>query len=68
MTNSTNARDQLAALYRKKADEGLIDVKFFVSNAGEVSPDVICAEAIRFDEAVERGDTSPLDFNDRYNR
>jgi len=66
---SVNACDQLAALYKKKAANGLIDVKFFVSkNIGDVAKEVVCAEALRFDEAVERGDTAPLDFNDRHDK
>ena len=70
MSNTTSsACEKLAALYRHKAEhEGLIDVKFFVSDVGEVLPEVVCAEALRFDEAVERGDTIPLDFNDRHQR
>ena len=68
MNSSDNACDQLAALYRKKQAEGLIDVKFFVSGVKDVAKEVVCAEALRFDEAVERGDTLPLDFDDRHDR
>jgi hypothetical protein len=68
MSNQPNACEKLATLYRQKASAGLIDVKFFVSNVGEVNPEVVCAEALRFDEAVERGDTVPLDFMDRHAR
>lgn len=67
MSDTNNACEQLAALYRQKAQNGLIDVKYFVSrDVGDISPEVVCAEAIRFDEAVERGDTIPLDFDDRH--
>jgi hypothetical protein len=68
MTNTNNACEQLAALYKKKASEGLIDAKYFVSNVGDVAKEIVFAEALRFDEAVERGDTTPLDFNDRHAR
>jgi hypothetical protein len=68
MSTTISACEKLAALYKLKADNGLIDVKFFVSNVGDVAPEVVCAEALRFDEAVERGDTVPLDFNDRHKR
>lgn len=65
---TATACDKLAALYKSKASSGLIDTKFFVSkNIGDAPPEVVCAEALRFDEAVERGDTAPLDFNDRHN-
>ena len=68
MSNSTDPCTDLAALYKKKAEAGLIDAKYFVSNVGEVAKEIVFAEAIRFDEAVERGDTTPLDFNDRHAR
>lgn len=69
MSDHLSACEKLAALYKQKAADGLIDVKFFVSkDVGEVNPEVVCAEALRFDEAVERGDTVPLDFMDRHHR
>lgn len=67
MSNTISACDKLATLYKQKAANGLIDVKFFVSrDVGDIAPEVVCAEALRFDDAVERGDTVPLDFGDRH--
>ena len=55
---TTSACDQLAALYKKKAaEEGLIDVKFFVRAMDAASKEVICEEALRLEEAVVRGET-----------
>ena len=61
-----SACDQLAALYKGKAARGLIDVKFFVRGMDAASKEVICEEALRLEEAVERGDVVPLDFADRH--
>jgi hypothetical protein len=68
MSDFVNAGEQLAALYKKKADEGLVDAKYFVSNVGDVAKEVVFAEAIRFDQAVERGEVTPLNFQDRHQR
>jgi hypothetical protein len=68
MTNTSNACDQLAALYKQKARDGLIDVKFFLTNIDGAPKEAVCAEALRFEEAIERGDIAPLDFNDRHSQ
>jgi hypothetical protein len=56
----------LAALYERKAQNGLVDVKFFVGNIGEAVKEIVCGEVLRLEAAVERGDVFPLNFDDRH--
>jgi hypothetical protein len=60
--------EKLAARFEKKAAEGLLDVKFFVSNAAEVALDQLCREANALYDAWENGASAPLDFKDSYRR
>ncbi len=57
---------ELAALYAKKAANGLVDVKFFIGNVGEAVHEIVCGEVLRLEVAIERGDVFPLDFDDRH--
>jgi hypothetical protein len=57
-------KQRLADLYKRKRESGLIDTKYFLQNVQGVPDEVVYAEALRFDEAVERGDTVALVFND----
>jgi len=54
---------ELAALYARKAEAGLVDVKFFVGNVGEAVSEIVCGEVLRLEEAIARGDVFPLDFD-----
>lgn len=60
---STECNTLAERLSAKKA-AGLRDVKFFMRNIDEVSPDVVCREVNALYDAVERGDSEPLDFGD----
>lgn len=55
---------KLAARFEKMAADGLVDVKFFVRNIDEASPDSVCEEVLRLYEAVDRGEEFELDFGD----
>jgi hypothetical protein len=57
---------KLAASYELKAANGLIDVKFYISNSGETLSEAVCEEVNRLDEAVARGEVFELDFDDRH--
>lgn len=62
---SMSERDQLAARYENMAAGGLVDVKFFLGNAGEATTEQVCREVNAMYAAVERGECEPLEFGDR---
>lgn len=55
---------KLAARFEKMAADGLVDVKFFVRNVDEATPDAVHEEVLRLYEAVDRGEEFELDFGD----
>jgi hypothetical protein len=55
---------KLAARFRKKAVDGLGDVKFLVRNIDEATNEAVCREVNRLYDAIERGEAEPLDFKD----
>jgi hypothetical protein len=57
---------KLAASYGTKAAQGLVDVKFYISNSGETLSEAVCEEVNRLDEAVARGEVFELEFDDRH--
>lgn len=61
--NSTHCTE-LEARFERMASDGLLDVKFFVRNAQEATPDLLCEEVSRLYAAVDRGEATPLDFKD----
>lgn len=63
----TNAKQQLAGRFDKKAAAGLVDVKFYLSGAAEATTDEVYEDVNALYEAFEREDCRPLDFNDRIN-
>lgn len=59
------AEDQLKELYRKKAEVGLVDVKFvFNGSAKNASVEQICQEVLNLQAAIDAGNVKPLDFGD----
>ena len=64
MSDIINACDRLADIYREKQSQGLVDVKYLVRRDDETTVEEICAEALRLEEAIAAGRTSPLKFND----
>lgn len=64
MNVSENACDAVAAIYAKKASEGLLDVKFLFQNRSEASLTEACKELVKFHHALENGDAVDLDFGD----
>lgn len=60
-----SARETLAARYKGMAADGLLDVKFFLGNAGEATTEQVCREVNALYEALDRGDYETLDFQDR---
>ena len=63
-----SACQKLAARFEKKAAEGLLDVKFFVSNVAEAASEQLCREVNALYDALEGGESAPLDFKDSYRR
>lgn len=58
-------RETLAARYEELVKEGLVDVKYFLSNDGEATTEQVCREVNAMYAAIERGNFEPLDFGDR---
>lgn len=59
-------RENLAARYGyMAANNGLVDVKFFLRNAGEATTEQVCREVEALYAALDRGDSEILDFGDR---
>lgn len=61
--NNTHCTE-LEERFENMASNGLLDVKFFVRNAQEATPDQLCDEVSRLYAAVDRGEATPLDFKD----
>lgn len=61
-----NACDAVAALYKKKEANGLVDVKFFVDDVYKATREAVCKEVLRLEDAIENGDFEELVFNDRH--
>jgi hypothetical protein len=59
---------QLAERFRKMAEDGLLDVKFFLSNASEAATEQLCEEVNALYRAVDEGRLAPLNFGDSHKR
>lgn len=66
MIEIQSAKSKLSALYAKKRDAGLVDVKFLVGSIDEASFDEVANEVLRLEEAVERGNYRVIRFNDKH--
>jgi hypothetical protein len=66
MIETQSAKSKLSALYAKKRDAGLIDVKFLVGSIDEASFDDVANEVLRLEDAVQRGDYRVIRFNDKH--
>ena len=62
---TTNHSTSLSCRYASMKANGLVDVKFLLSNAAETTGEEVCREVNAMYEALERGDAKPLDFGDR---
>ncbi|HEX7873040.1 MAG TPA: hypothetical protein VF475_09025 [Sphingobium sp.] len=49
---------------RMETEEGLVDVKFLLSNTAEATTDEVCFEVNAMYEALDRGESKVLDFGD----
>lgn len=63
--SSTAEHSSLAARYESMKANGLVDVKFLLSNPAESTSEEVCREVNAMYEALERGDAKALDFGDR---
>ena len=59
-----NHCDELSARFGRMADEGLLDVKFFLDTSDEATKTVVCTEVNRLFDAVDSGLHYSLDFKD----
>ena len=66
MTEIQSPKSRLSALYARKREAGLVDVKFALGSIDEASFDDVAIEVLRLDEAVERGDYRVIQFNDKH--
>ena len=61
---NTSESEKLAALYEKKAGDGLLDVKFYLRNLDDAGTEEVCREVNALYAAAESGAVEALDFND----
>lgn len=66
MIENLSAKSKLSALYAKKREAGLIDVKFLVGSVTEASFDDVANEVLRLEEAVQQGNFRVIRFNDKH--
>jgi hypothetical protein len=66
MNIQPSACDAVAALYERKIEAGLTDVKFFVDDAYKATREAVCKEVLRLEEAIENGEYEEMVFNDRH--
>lgn len=59
-----NHCDVLAARFAKKAEAGLLDVKFFLQNREEAGAEEVCQEVNALYDAVDNNHAKPLDLGD----
>ena len=60
--------EKLVASYEAKRAAGLVDVKFFLHEAGKVLNEEVCAEVNRLDAAIAAGNYVPLVFDDEHHK
>ena len=58
------ARDVLVKRFKAMEGNGLVDVKFLLRNPDEATGEQVCREVNDLLDAVERGESVPLDFKD----
>ena len=63
MTNQS-PKAQLAALYEKKRQNGLVDVRFDIDKKDEASFDDVAVEVLRLEESIEQGNYRVIRFDD----
>lgn len=66
MIEAQSAKSQLSALYARKREEGLVDVKFLVGGLDDATFEEVANEVLRLEAAVERGDFRVFRFNDKH--
>jgi len=64
MIEAQSAKSKISALYAKKREAGLIDVKFSVGSIDEASFDDVANEVLRLEDAVQRGDYRVIRLSD----
>jgi hypothetical protein len=65
----TSECGRLADRFRKMAEQdGLLDVKFFLSNGAEAAAEQVCHEVNAMYQALDAGEARPLHFGDTKRR
>jgi hypothetical protein len=59
------AGNDLADRYHRMKTEGLVDVKFLLRNRDEATVEQVKREVKAMYDALDRGDSKVLDFNDK---
>jgi hypothetical protein len=59
------ADNDLADRYHRMKTEGLVDVKFLLRNRDEATVEQVKREVKAMYDALDRGDSKVLDFNDK---
>ena len=58
------AREELQAKFADRADEGMVDAKFYLSNLDEASPEAVYRDVLSLYDALENNHATDLVFND----
>ena len=56
--------ESLAARFEKMSRNGMRNVKFYLRESDEATPEAVCAEFEELFAAVDRGEDTPLTFDD----
>lgn len=60
------ARQELQELLALRAEKGMVDVKFYLKNLKEATPDHVYQDVLSLYNALEKGHTTELTFRDSY--
>ena len=63
---STTECEKLAVRFKEMEGQRLCDVKFYLRNVDEAATEQVCRELNQMYEALDRGESQPLDFKDSY--
>lgn len=65
-TVTKTARQELQELLALKAEGGMVDVKFYLKNLKEATPDHVYQDVLSLYNALEKGQSTELRFRDSY--
>lgn len=66
MTGTDTVKKELQSVFSERAEAGMVDIKFCLSNLGEATPSAVYAEVLGAFKALENDQFTELSFNDSY--